>query len=395
MARLFIDYTNGVLSTHKVLYHGGGDFSRFILGEISRSEKFAQCNCSIKIIWPLLMGDEITDEERKIKDRYDIIERNNVLEIEYLEQDILFFPLIDCYRFNIIGKVKKKFPFLKIYCVLHGLRLLDVEKCDKYDRYYYRGIKRNLLFLQIRRLGAAFLAKVYLKKYLPIIDRCYTVSNNSMQKINNYGKTNYIKYFTRPVTEVKRDNINELKTIDERYLLFVSANRYEKNLIRSLIAFSNYKKTSKSNLKFYAVGVTKEFEQNLYKVRKLNFRALKEEVHFWGYIESEKLRYLYRNCEFLLYVSKSEGYGLPPLEAMQEGRPTVAASTTSVPEVLGMAAYYVNPYSTKQIEDGIAYMDNEGHQLDYIARMNVLYDALNERGKQDINILVKEILDSL
>lgn len=56
----------------------------------------------------------------------------------------------------------------------------------------------------------------------------------------------------------------------------------------------------------------------------------------------EKLLTILSQYYFLLHPSKSEGYGLPLLDAMEKGRPVVASFITSVPEVLGTAGYYVN-----------------------------------------------------
>jgi glycosyltransferase involved in cell wall biosynthesis len=53
------------------------------------------------------------------------------------------------------------------------------------------------------------------------------------------------------------------------------------------------------------------------------------------------------------YPSLYEGFGLPVLEAMARGIPTVASSTSSVPEVAGDAALGVNPRSVREIAKAI------------------------------------------
>ena len=52
---------------------------------------------------------------------------------------------------------------------------------------------------------------------------------------------------------------------------------------------------------------------------------------------------LYRAADAAAYVSLSEGFGMPVLEAMSRGTPVVASSTTSIPEVAGDAALLVDP----------------------------------------------------
>ncbi|MEK7632128.1 MAG: glycosyltransferase family 1 protein [Patescibacteria group bacterium] len=59
------------------------------------------------------------------------------------------------------------------------------------------------------------------------------------------------------------------------------------------------------------------------------------------------------NAQVLLYPSLYEGFGFPPLEAMRLGVPVVASHVTSLPEVLGAAALYVDPWDPQDIARGI------------------------------------------
>jgi len=109
-------------------------------------------------------------------------------------------------------------------------------------------------------------------------------------------------------------------------------------------------------------------------------------------VSEEQLRGFYETCDFLLYTTKSEGYGLPPLEAMNAGRPTVASSYSSVPEVLGMGAYYVNPYEISDIVSGIEFMAQKDNQNKYVEKLQTLKDIIVRKGREDIKQLVEEVL---
>ena len=61
---------------------------------------------------------------------------------------------------------------------------------------------------------------------------------------------------------------------------------------------------------------------------------------------------LIRGARAVLFPSLYEGFGLPVLEAMQLGTPVVTSRTSSLPEIAGDAALYVNPYETYQIARG-------------------------------------------
>jgi glycosyltransferase involved in cell wall biosynthesis len=62
-----------------------------------------------------------------------------------------------------------------------------------------------------------------------------------------------------------------------------------------------------------------------------------------GRVSDAELRALYENALCLVFPSRYEGFGLPPLEAMTCGCPVVAAHAGAVPEVCGMAALYFDP----------------------------------------------------
>ena len=62
-----------------------------------------------------------------------------------------------------------------------------------------------------------------------------------------------------------------------------------------------------------------------------------------GYVSDAELAALYGRALALAYPSKYEGFGLPPLEAMVLGCPVITTRGTSLPEVCGDAAVYVDP----------------------------------------------------
>jgi glycosyltransferase involved in cell wall biosynthesis len=62
-----------------------------------------------------------------------------------------------------------------------------------------------------------------------------------------------------------------------------------------------------------------------------------------GYVSDDVLASLYANAVALVYPSQYEGFGLPPLEAMALGCPVITTQCTSLPEVCGDAAYYIDP----------------------------------------------------
>ena len=71
---------------------------------------------------------------------------------------------------------------------------------------------------------------------------------------------------------------------------------------------------------------------------------ISDRVILTGYVSDNELIWLYRNCYASLYPSVFEGFGLPVLEGMQFGAPTLSSDATSMPEVTGNAAILLTPH---------------------------------------------------
>ncbi len=80
---------------------------------------------------------------------------------------------------------------------------------------------------------------------------------------------------------------------------------------------------------------------------------LPDAVRVLGYVSDSELKALYQNAACFVFPSLYEGFGLPPLEAMTCGCPTVVSQTASLPEIFEGAAFFCNPYSPKDIAAAI------------------------------------------
>jgi len=76
-------------------------------------------------------------------------------------------------------------------------------------------------------------------------------------------------------------------------------------------------------------------------------------IHHFEYVSVAMLVTLIRGARAVLFPSLYEGFGLPVLEAMRLGTPVVTSRTSSLPEIAGDAALYVNPYETDDIARAI------------------------------------------
>jgi glycosyltransferase involved in cell wall biosynthesis len=77
--------------------------------------------------------------------------------------------------------------------------------------------------------------------------------------------------------------------------------------------------------------------------------SLGERVKLLGYIDDAQLARLYQAASVFLFPSLEEGFGIPVLEAMASGVPVVTSNVSSMPEVGGKAALYVDPHDPADI----------------------------------------------
>jgi glycosyltransferase involved in cell wall biosynthesis len=82
-------------------------------------------------------------------------------------------------------------------------------------------------------------------------------------------------------------------------------------------------------------------------------RDIYKNLIFAGFVSDAELAWLYKHCQAYIFTSLSEGFGLPPLEAMAYGAPVVSSNASVMPEVYGDAAYYFDPRRPQDIADKI------------------------------------------
>jgi len=88
-------------------------------------------------------------------------------------------------------------------------------------------------------------------------------------------------------------------------------------------------------------------------------RGLASRVLHLSAVTAEELPAVYRGAEFLAYPSLYEGFGLPPLEAMQSGTPVLTSNSSSLPEVVGDAALLVDPHLVEAIAAALVRLSSD------------------------------------
>jgi len=87
--------------------------------------------------------------------------------------------------------------------------------------------------------------------------------------------------------------------------------------------------------------------------------GVKERVRFLGYVPDKDMPALYRQAALFAFPSLYEGFGIAALEAITCGTPVLASNNTSLPEVVGDAGIYVDPYNIDDIAQKLELVADE------------------------------------
>ncbi len=139
--------------------------------------------------------------------------------------------------------------------------------------------------------------------------------------------------------------------IDTRYILYLGGFSLRKNIARLIKAFGKVRQESKEPVKLLILGEHSRSFGGLWKLtEELN---LCDDVRFMNFVPTSDLPFFYNGAEVFVYPSLYEGFGLPPLEAMQCGTPVVTSNVSSIPEIVGNGCKLIDPYSIDQISEAI------------------------------------------
>ena len=157
-----------------------------------------------------------------------------------------------------------------------------------------------------------------------------------------------------PVSEQKIINQKLQKfgiPVDQPYFLSISTLEPRKNIDAIIKSFADLVLQEKIlDLNLVLVG-TKGWDFD--KIFEAISPKIKNRIFFTGYVPDEDLAALYSGALSFVYMSFCEGFGLPPLEAMQCGTPVICSNTTSIPEVVGNAGILVSPTNQNDLSDAM------------------------------------------
>ncbi|WP_261510075.1 glycosyltransferase family 4 protein [Chryseobacterium paludis] len=147
--------------------------------------------------------------------------------------------------------------------------------------------------------------------------------------------------------EEKFNSIKKKYNLPEKYFLSVGTLEPRKNVDLVIRAFLKViKENAICDLGLVLVGA-KGWDYDKIFDEYNNAQELRDRIVITGRVPDEDLASLYSHAHSFYYMSFYEGFGLPPLEAMQCGVATVTSNTSSLPEVVGDAGIMLDPSDEK------------------------------------------------
>lgn len=190
-----------------------------------------------------------------------------------------------------------------------------------------------------------------------------TISNSSKNDIiREYkiasGKVNVTMPGIRETRTLEPEiyAMNQLKMkygLTDNFILFVGTLQPRKNIVRLIEAFAQVRKELKTPKDLELVIVGKKgwlYEEILETPGKL---GIEKRVKFLEDVDDSELTPLYSHALCFVLPSLYEGFGLPVLEAMQQGCPVITSNVSSLPEAGGDACLYVDPEDSNDIAEKI------------------------------------------
>ncbi|MCB0737801.1 MAG: glycosyltransferase family 4 protein [Bacteroidetes bacterium] len=179
----------------------------------------------------------------------------------------------------------------------------------------------------------------------------YGVSDRKIDVVYNGAKDVF-----KPIGPEEKQAIMQKYSQGAPYFLYVGALHQRKNIGNLLRAFEDFKDQGHPH-KLLIVGRkawgTAEMESIF------NVMQHQNDVVFTGRVDDNELAKIVAGAYALTYVSYFEGFGIPILEAMQCGVPSITSNLTSMPEVAGKAGLLVDPFNVNDIATTMTQITNQ------------------------------------
>lgn len=181
------------------------------------------------------------------------------------------------------------------------------------------------------------------------IEQSYHIDSSKIDVVYNGAHELY-----KPLNEIEKQKVKMNYANGADYFVFVGSLHPRKNVEGLLRGYDEFRSSRQSLFKLLIVG--EKFFLNSDLEKTYSDMRFKSDVIFAGRKEPEELSKIVGAAWAMAFVPHFEGFGIPLLEAMHCNVPSVASRVTSLPEVAGDTAIYVDPSDIHSISDGLKKM---------------------------------------
>ncbi|MCY7321473.1 MAG: glycosyltransferase family 4 protein [Phormidesmis sp. CAN_BIN36] len=204
------------------------------------------------------------------------------------------------------------------------------------------------------------------KKCLQWTDLVFTISQSSKNDIVDCLGVNPDKVWVTPLASRYSADFSFDGSIasthydfSKPYILFVSTIEPRKNIINLIEAFDYLKQKHRLDHDLILIGQKGWLYEPIFE--RMARSPYQKSIHHLSYLSDQLVALFYSKADVFVYPSYYEGFGMPILEAMTLGAPVVAANTSSLPEVAGDAALFVEPNDVADLAEAILRVVSDSH----------------------------------
>lgn len=203
-----------------------------------------------------------------------------------------------------------------------------------------------------------------LKQSIASADRIITISE--------YSKADMIAMVPKAASKTEvilhgfdhRKQLYDVEPAAEDYIIGITSGLPHKNARGIIEVYKEYVKISNKPAKLVLAGL-----KSLDDIEVQLDKEVADLIECKKFLEDKEYFTLFKNAKVLLFMSIIEGFGLPPLEAMELGVPVICSDRTSLPEVVNDAGVLVNPDDYAGVAKELNKMlSDEEYRQDYIRR---------------------------
>lgn len=153
----------------------------------------------------------------------------------------------------------------------------------------------------------------------------------------------------QPASASEIDRVRAKLDLPRLYALYVGSNKPHKNLVRLVQAWARVRTDAK-------LVIAGQWDARYPEAKDLATQLGAERYLFRHNVAGTDLPALMSGARLFVFPSLHEGFGLPPLEAMAAGAPVACAYASSLPEVIGDAAFAFDPLSVADMAQALSHI---------------------------------------